>query len=127
MATENANQTQNEGFFAAAAATIRAAQQAVNDRIEVVTAPLMADGTLAAAFRQGADELYEALKPFPQSIQVHEPGTLLNPTQGEIAADRRPDPPTLSEIAASRPSASTELDSGKQNELQNQKEMGMSM
>jgi hypothetical protein len=48
-----------------------------------------ADGTLAAAARQGVDELGTALKAFPDSIQVNEPGTLWHPTQGEIAADRK--------------------------------------
>lgn len=47
------------------------------------------DGHLAAAFRQGIGELGEALKPFPESIQASEHGTLWNPTQGEIAADRK--------------------------------------
>jgi hypothetical protein len=47
------------------------------------------DGVLAAAGRQGIDELGAALKAFPESIQVQEAGTLWNPTQGEIAADRK--------------------------------------
>jgi len=47
------------------------------------------DGILAAAGRQGIDELGAALKPFPESIQMQETGTLWNPTQGEIAADRQ--------------------------------------
>jgi hypothetical protein len=93
------NQPQNEGFFANAAATIKAAQQAVNASIDKVTEPFLRDGMLAAAFRQGAGELSEALKPFPQSIQVNEPGTFLNPTQGEIAADRKPEKQSPSEIA----------------------------
>lgn len=126
MATTESNQ-QNKGFLAASAATIKAAQQAANDKIEVVSNPLMRDGMLAAAFRQGADELYEALKPFPQSIQVHEPGTLLNPTQGEIAADRKPELPTLSDIAAGKAATAAEPEAGKQAEQQHQKEMGMSM
>lgn len=46
------------------------------------------DGTLAAAGRQGADELATALKAFPETIQAQTPGTILNPTQGEIAASR---------------------------------------
>jgi len=96
---EPRSQPQNEGFFANAAATIKATQQAVNTRIDAVTEPFLRDGMLAAAFRQGAGELYEALKPFPQSIQVDEPGTLLNPTQGEIAADRKPAQQSPSEIA----------------------------
>ena len=48
-----------------------------------------ADGTLAAAGRQGIDELGVALKAFPDAVQVQETGTLWNPTQGEIAADRK--------------------------------------
>ncbi len=49
---------------------------------------LTADGTLAAAGRQGADELGAALKAFPDSIQTQETGTVWSPTQGEIAASR---------------------------------------
>jgi hypothetical protein len=47
------------------------------------------DGALAAAGRQGADEIGSALKAFPESIQSQEPGTIFNPTQGEIAASRK--------------------------------------
>jgi hypothetical protein len=57
------------------------------------------DGTLAAAWRQGADEIGIALKAFPDSIHAEEPGTILNPTQGEIADDRKPRLPSPSEIA----------------------------
>ena len=46
-------------------------------------------GALAAAGRQGAKELGEALKAFPDSISVSEPGTAFNPTQGEIAEQNR--------------------------------------
>lgn len=49
------------------------------------------DGTLAAAWRQGADEIGEALKPFPESVQTQEVGTILNPTQGEVAQARGED------------------------------------
>lgn len=68
-----------------------------------------ADGTLAAAGRQGLDELGEALKAFPESIQTQEYGSIGNPTQGEIAASRQPQnglygrslsPGTPSQIAA---------------------------
>lgn len=55
------------------------------------------DGMLAAAFRQGATELAQALRAFPDSIHAEEPGTLLNPTQGEIASSRKL--PSPSEIA----------------------------
>lgn len=127
MATPNANEQQNDGFFAASAATIKAAQQAANDKIEIVSSPLMRDGMLAAAFRQGADEIGEALKAFPDSIQKHEHGTIFSPTQGEIAASRRSELPTLSDIAAGKAALAAEPEAGKQAEQQHQKEMGMSM
>ena len=57
------------------------------------------DGHLAAAGRQGLDELATALKAFPDSIGIDEPGTIFNPTQGEIAADREPKRLSPSEIA----------------------------
>ena len=47
------------------------------------------DGHLAAFGRQGIDELGTALKAFPESIQMQEIGGLFEPTQGEIAADRK--------------------------------------
>jgi hypothetical protein len=50
---------------------------------------LTEDGLLAAAARQGADELGAALKAFPDSIQVQEHGALWNPLQSEVAADRQ--------------------------------------
>lgn len=50
---------------------------------------LTEDGHLAAAGRQGLDELGAALKAFPDSMQVQETGTLWNPTQGEVAASRQ--------------------------------------
>jgi hypothetical protein len=42
-----------------------------------------------AALRQGAKEIGSALKAFPESISVDEPGTMLHPTQGEIAEANR--------------------------------------
>lgn len=85
---EPRSQQPNDGFLQSAAGVVKATYEALNR-----------DGTLAAAFRQGAQELYTALKPFPESIQVNEPGTILNPTQGEIARARDPDAPSPSEIA----------------------------
>jgi hypothetical protein len=65
---------------------------------------VMADGHLEAAWRQGINEVGTALKAFPDSIGVDQPGTLWNPTQGEIAADRNDSPagraPWPSEIAS---------------------------
>ena len=49
------------------------------------------DGHLAAAGRQGVDELGAALKAFPDAIQAHETGTIFNPTQGEVASGRKAD------------------------------------
>lgn len=47
-----------------------------------------ADGVLAAAGRQGVDELGKALEAFPQSLHSPEVGTIFSPTQGEIASAR---------------------------------------
>ena len=65
------------------------------------------DGYLAAAGRQGASELGQAMKGFPDSIHAEEPGTIWNPTQGEIRAARdigptrkNPKLPSPSEVAA---------------------------
>lgn len=69
-----------------------AAQSAVKSGLSSVYNAVTRDGTLAAAWRQGADEVGMALKAFPDSIQVEEPGTILNPTQGEIASARDHDP-----------------------------------
>ena len=49
----------------------------------------MADGHLAAAGRQGVAELGAALKAFPDSIQVDEPGTIFNPLYRDIDSDQR--------------------------------------
>jgi hypothetical protein len=46
-------------------------------------------GALQAAWRQGIKETATALKPFPESISVDEPGTMYTPTQGEIAEQNR--------------------------------------
>ncbi len=73
---------------------LKAAEYAVTAVATVISTAwhaLTKDGYLAAAFRQGLGELAEATKAFPESIQVHEPGTLWDPTQGEIAAGRRED------------------------------------
>jgi hypothetical protein len=65
--------------------------------IGAIAASITKDGMLAAAFRQGATELAMALRAFPETIHAEEPGTLMNPTQGEIATSRKL--PSPSEIA----------------------------
>jgi hypothetical protein len=65
-------------FFAAVASAASKLWHAVTD-----------DGHLEAFGRQGIDELGAALRAFPDSIQVDESGTLWNPTQGEVAEDRK--------------------------------------
>jgi hypothetical protein len=62
--------------------------EVIGTMIGKVGQAIFRDGTLEAAGRQGVDELALALKPFPESIQTSEMGTLWNPTPGEIAADR---------------------------------------
>jgi len=46
-------------------------------------------GAGMAALRQGGKELGAALKAFPDSISIEEPGGVLSPTQGEIAQQNR--------------------------------------
>jgi hypothetical protein len=46
-------------------------------------------GVGQAALRQGVGELGQALKAFPDAIQVSEPGQMFSPTQGEIAEANR--------------------------------------
>jgi hypothetical protein len=43
-----------------------------------------------------------ALRAFPETIHVDEPGTILNPTQDEIAASRNQKLPSPSEFAADK-------------------------
>lgn len=81
---EPRGQQQHGGAIAAVAAIMTMISRGVAAVFNAATR----DGTLAAAFRQGAGEIGQALKAFPDSIQVHEPGTVLAPTQGEIAEAR---------------------------------------
>lgn len=93
------------GGRASGGGMIESAIVGVGSAIGKVWNAIMADGTLAAAGRQGVDELALALKPFPDSIQTYEVGTLWSPTQSEIAAAREdgrhsgPPHPWPSEIA----------------------------
>ena len=50
--------------------------------------PSPTTASLAAAGRQGIDELGAALKAFPDASRCRKPARIWNPTQGEIAADR---------------------------------------
>ena len=79
--------------------------------IASITKAIMADGTIKAAGRQGIDELGQALKAFPDAIQVHETGTIFSPTQSQIASDRKHHLSTPSQIADSKPPQRTVHDS----------------
>jgi hypothetical protein len=63
------------------------AGKAVVTGIRAAAHPILKDGTIEAAFRQGADEIGAALKAFPDSIQCTEIGSILNPTSAEIARE----------------------------------------
>lgn len=86
-------------------------QQAASVVVGVYKA-VFRDGTVDAALRQGANELGQALKPFPDSIQVDEPGAVFNPMYSDIAQGRdryapaepaeRPSLPSPSQIAATK-------------------------
>lgn len=94
------DQKPNDGFFAFAAETAKAVRDSLKEPLEQVTGPLLRDGVLAASFRQGVDEIGMALKAFPDAIQAHEYGTVFDPLPSEVAAARKPDLPSPSEIAA---------------------------
>jgi hypothetical protein len=95
-----AEQESNEavGVVDIVAAAVAGARSAVSRVWNAITK----DGTLEAFVRQGADEMAMALRAFPESIHIDEPGTILNPTQGEITASRNPRLPSPSEIANSK-------------------------
>jgi hypothetical protein len=89
------------GFFASAGQLLQSVRSTVNDRISVVSEPLMRDGMLGAAWRQGTDEIFQGLKAFPDGIEGHASGTLNNPTKGEVADARRPhDAKSLDDVLA---------------------------
>jgi hypothetical protein len=94
---------------------------------------ITSDGMLAAAGRQGLDELGAALKPFPDSIQVHETGTIWNPTPGEVASNRElggHDRSTWSSLAAPRSAEAAEHNRhqpGNEHGHDNGQDYGMSM
>jgi hypothetical protein len=120
MATENptAADQKNTGFFAAAREVMAVVRDTINASHEWASEPLLRDGMVAAAFRQGVDEFWQALKPFPEMIQAHEPGTFMNPLPSEIAEARQTDravQPRQSpaEIANSNVPRGPELDNGK--------------
>jgi hypothetical protein len=99
MADENRqnDKVAEAGFFAAAGNLLTSFRDTVNPAIETVTEPLLRDGMLGSAFRMGLDELWQGLKPFPDTIQGHAPGGLFNPLPSEIAAARDdPSPPQQS-------------------------------
>jgi hypothetical protein len=115
-----ATDVMDKGFFAAAREVMAAVRETVNELHQPVSEPLLRDGMLAAAFRQGVDEIWQGLKPFPETIQAHEPGTFLNPLQSEIAEARQVDAsPAVqarlspAEIANSNVPRGPELDNGK--------------
>jgi hypothetical protein len=79
----------DDSFLAQASRLVQATRDAVNAKVEPIAEPLMRDGMLAGAWRQGADELFQALKAFPDGIEGHAQGTLNNPLQSEIADARQ--------------------------------------
>jgi hypothetical protein len=101
MADEQAREASGESFFKMVGEAVISALEKVREIDQKNRHDLFGDGILKAAGRQGIDELGMALKAFPEAVQAHEPGAIWNPTQGEIASDRKPGRmPTPSELAA---------------------------
>lgn len=61
---------------------------AVLNPVKAAVNGLMADGTIKAALRQGADEVGTALKAFPDSLQASAVGTVFHPLASEVAEER---------------------------------------
>jgi hypothetical protein len=120
-----------EGFFAAAREVMASVRETINDMHQPVSEPLLRDGMLAAAFRQGVDEIWQGLKPFPDTIQAREPGTFLDPLQSEVAEARKTDlvpatEPRMSpaEIAKMTSAEIAQSDVPRGPELDNNKDLG---
>lgn len=93
--------------------SVKALREAIAESVEKAIAPLMRDGTLAAAWRQGADEIGQALKAFPESISAHhEPGTINNPLYLDIAKARESYTPSPSELIDRQRTNEPEQDQG---------------
>ena len=76
-----AERENHEQFFKQAAGVVATAYTAA-----------MKGGEIQAFFRQGVAELGSALKAFPDSIQIDEPGQVFNPLYSDISADNRSSP-----------------------------------
>ena len=77
----------------------------LGDKIVAGYNAAMRGGELQAAFRQGFNELGTALKTFPDSLQVDEPGAVLKPLYRDIPSESTP--PSPSEIAEDKSLAPT--------------------
>lgn len=81
-------------------------------------------GEIAAAVRQGADEIGMFLKAFPDSVQTHEPGSVLNPIFSDISERQADRVPSVAEIIANPQSFMTPE---QKNGNANDNHQGMSM
>jgi len=117
---ENQNQQQAQQQSSILASITEPAKAAVD--------AVMKDGTLAAAFRQGAQEIYDGLlKPFPDVTSVREVGTVFSPTQGEVASARKEDQPSPSQIADNSKQNAPDHGLGNQQQKDFGNEMDMSL
>jgi hypothetical protein len=134
MAERQVSAGEGGSLIGAAVSLVATAFVAVASFAQKVLDGIMADGTIKAAGRMGIDELGEALKPFPESISIQESGTIWNPTQGEIQADRKPERhsdgpphPWPSEIAAANRHQSAGHDHGHGHGHDNGHDAGLSL
>jgi hypothetical protein len=93
MATES----EIQGYFNKVGEALRPA----GERVAAAYRAATRDGVIDAFLRQGANELGTALKAFPESVQIDEPGQVFNPLYSDTAADKRlanhPSPGDLAE------------------------------
>jgi hypothetical protein len=102
MAEPKASQdnAKDAGFFAAAGKLLESVRTPVNNTISIVSGPLMRDGWVARARSQGADELWQALRAFPDRIEAPTIGAHLNPAGAEFEPHGAKEPATLGEVLA---------------------------
>lgn len=128
MAAPKQNENQNEQKAQQQSTILADMNKAIVEPAKKAVEAVMKDGTLAAAFRQGAQEIYDGLlKPFPDVTSVREVGTVFSPTQGEVASARKEDQPSPSQIAENPKSFAPDHGLGNQNQKDFGKEMDMSL
>jgi hypothetical protein len=88
-----------------------------SDGLKAAYQNFMRGGEIQAAARQGFNEIGAALKAFPDSIQIDEPGAVFNPLYRDMPSETKADLPSPSDIAdgiTAAPTKTSTLQAGQQ-------------